>query len=124
MFLIKRPFLGRNRLPKASTLWQNQQKRRILRKSRLHTKHARHATRTSSEQCRKRPLRRRKPENMRRPKGQLSNLRQSYWVSTIAKRNSIRLYGSKRRNFFSFETPWSIPWPASPRILFGRGPKA
>src|SRR5262249_34444320 len=41
-----------------------------------------------------------------------------------AKRNSIPLYGSKKKNFFSFETPWSTPWLGSPRILFGRGPKA
>src|SRR5215510_11893781 len=124
MFLIKRPFFGRNRLPKASTIWQNQKKRRILQRSRLREKHDRHAISTSSERCRKRPQRQRKPESIGRPKRKRLSLQLSYWVSTTAKEDSIRSYDSRKRNSFSFEMPWSIPWPASPRILFGRGPKA
>src|SRR5215470_6861235 len=119
MFLINRPFFGRNRLPKASTLWQNQQKRRVLQKRPLRVRRDRHATSTSSGRY-QRSQRGRKPQSVGRPKRKRPNLRQSYWVLTIAKENSIRSCESRKRNSFSFETPWSIPWRVLPRTLCGR----
>src|SRR5439155_11225222 len=120
----------------AFTLWPNQRKRRVLRRSPPPVKRDRRL-RPSSQGLRcllKGRLRkrlygpRRRPSNVRRrfrsPERQSLARRPLYLAEIIASGGSTRSPASRRRSCFNSATPWSIPWPVLPRTLFARALKA